>query len=198
MNHHLSAFLLFLLLSSCTQQGSQERETENPIDSSRIQPELPIEQARLPEPLVLSLLYTTDRLDNTSGGLPNEDKATYCDSSEHGFYGRYNLIDRRIRNRVPVIGLIDVHNPGTMANWKVTDTTQRVWKISLTSDILSLWDSLHVGLRRDDVAQFNQLHQGECVEIDDQNYECVFQNFLIDYTFSDDTLAKLTVRRACE
>jgi len=179
------------------ERNSDKEEIENVSDSTIKELIEKHKTTELPEPLEVSKLEFMSRLDFTSGGLPSEDKKNYCDSSGIGFYGRYNLIDRRNQNIDALVGVIDIFKLGQMSNWKSSDSNQTVWKIHLKSDLISVWDSIHVGLTKDQIVQFVNANDGFFMKKEDINYSCDFNNFTVVYNFMNDTLKELTVTRNC-
>ena len=113
-------------------------------------------------------------------------------------YGRYNLISQNTTLEHPLVGTIDIYKPGKMSGWRASDTNQIVWKIHLKSDIISVWDSIHVGLSRDKVVQFAKTNNGLYIKKGDFYYSCDFNNFSVLYNFKNDTLTELTVTRNCD
>lgn len=141
-----------------------------------------------------------DSLNFTSGGGESVNQNEYCDSLNSGFFGTYFLIDEDFSDemRRPVGGTITIHADGKMIGWKSDDTTQTIWKIHLKSDVISVWDSIHVGLTRGEIVKFGQAHNGFCMKKGDFYYSCDFNNFSVVYYFKNDTLTELTVTRNCE
>jgi hypothetical protein len=154
-------------------------------------------ESQIAEPFNISTISLNHRLDFTSGGLPKRNKENYCDSTSNGFYGRYNIIDRNITDTFPVVGHIDIFKKGKMSDWKSDDADQKIWEISLSSDILTVWDSVRVGLPRKDIVEFGQAHNGFCIKKGDFYYSCDFNNFGAVFIFKSDTLKRLTVTRSC-
>lgn len=192
--------LFFLIIYSC----SNEHQNKNSSDMKKIEIDKDsviidlLEKnikAKLPEPLQLSKLETIHGLRFTSGGVSTKDKVQYCDSSENGFYGRYHLLD--FNSKIEQAGIIDIFSPGKMYEWKPSDTNQTIWKIQLKSDIISVWDSIHVGLSREKIILFSQENNGSCTEKDEFFYSCDFNSFSVTYRFENDTLKEFTVIRNC-
>lgn len=123
-----------------------------------------------------------------------------CDSSGTGFYGTYFLIDRDLANEPggPVGGTITIHLNKSMSDWKSTDTNQTIWQIHLKTDVISVWDSVTVGMTRSQIEAFGKEHNGLCVKQGEAFYSCDFNNFSAVYIFQNDTLKELTVTRKCE
>src|SRR5690606_25622822 len=119
---------------------------------------------KLPEPFDISRIETTKGFYFTSGVLSRQEHNEYCDNSEIGIYGFYNLIDQNSKLEHPVASTIDVYKPGNASNWQASDTGQKVWKIHLNSDVISVWDSIHVGVSREKVVQFGQKNNGLCMK----------------------------------
>ena len=154
-------------------------------------------KSKIPEPFRIAEF---NRLDFTSGGSPAQIRTEFCDSLTTGFFGNYYLIDKDFSdaNGRPVGGIITVHVVGKMGSWKADDTTQTIWKIHLLSDVISVWDSIHVGLTREEVERFGKANDGLCFDKGDLAYSCDFNSFSADFIFKDDFLTELTVRRNCE
>jgi hypothetical protein len=136
----------------------------------------------------------------TSGiGEPVENHIK-CDSSGTGFYGSYHLIDPDFADEMgrPVGGVITIYSKNKMSGWKSTDTDQTIWKIHLKSDVISVWDSIKVGMTRTQIEKFGKANNGFCLRKGDAFYSCDFNNFLAVYIFEKDTLKELTVTRKCD
>jgi hypothetical protein len=154
-------------------------------------------KSKISEPLKVTNI---NRLNFTSSGGSTVRQNEFCDSLKSGFFGTYFLIDEDFSDEMgrPIGGTITVHVKGKMGSWKSDDTTQTIWKIHLMSDILSVWDSIHVGQTREDIEQFGKTNNGFCVKKGDFFYSCNFNNFSVIYIFKSDTLKELTVMRNCE
>ncbi len=192
-----------MTLNACS---NQERD-KNTIDQSEIETVSNFtisdlvenhKSTELPEPFDIVQIESTKGLSFTSGVLSREDHKEYCDNSESGIFGRYYLIDQNSKLKHPVVGTIDIYKSEKKSNWLASDTNQKVWKIHLKSNVISVWDSIHVGLSRNKVIQFGQSNNGLCIKKGDFYYSCDFNNFLVVYNFKNDTLTELTVKRNCE
>ena len=141
-----------------------------------------------------------DKLEFTSGGGKEIENHKKCDSSGTGFYGSYFLVDKDFADEIgrPVAGIISIHSNRKMSEWKSTDTDQTIWKIHLKSDIISVWDSVKVGMTRNQVETFGKVNNGFCVMKGDAFYSCDFNNFSAVYIFQKDTVQELTVTRNCK
>ena len=195
--------ILLLVLYSCSGKEQNQVKTKTPeveivSDSTN---SAPVEQYRpieLPEPFDVSKIETIVGLDFTSGILPENDYGAYCDNSESGIYGFYNLIDIRSKSRPQLVGGIDIYKPDKTSAWRASDTNQKVWRIHLRSEVISVWDSIQVGLTRDDIVEFGQANKGVCHEKGDHHYSCHFNNFSVVCIFENDTIQELTITRNCE
>jgi hypothetical protein len=105
--------------------------------------------------------------------------------NEWGFIGR------------PVGGIITIHSNNKMPGWKSTDTDQTKWQIHLKSDVISVWDSITIGMTRIQIENFGKTNKGFCLRKGDTFYSCDFSNFSAVYLFQNDTLKELTVTRKC-
>jgi len=163
-----------------------------------IQPELIEEKiaTTISEPFKVTDI---DRLEFTSGSGKKIDQHIQCDSSKNGFYGSYNLIDSNYSDKIgrPIGGTITIHSNKEMLNWKSTDTDQTIWEIHLKSNVISVWDSIKVGLPRFKVEKFGKVNNGRCIKKGEDYYSCDFNNFSAVYLFKKDTLSELTVTRKC-
>lgn len=161
MKHLATILFIALILVSCqssdVERNSNVREGVDPVRDSIVKSVIQQHALRLPEPLDFSQLEVNQRLDFTSGGLPREDTEGYCGDLNSGFYGRYNLIDRMSDIEPPLVGTIDIYQPGKMSDWRFTDTTQFLQKITLKSDVISVWDSIHVGLLLREACAFKRV-----------------------------------------
>lgn len=205
MKQLLQIILVFLVLNSCTSCTNDEANKMKSNEEFEIVTDTTISEVinqhkltELPEPFNVSQLEYTKGLYFTSGVLSKKEQKEYCDNSENGLYGRYNLISQNTTLEHPLVGTIDIYKPGKMSGWRASDTNQIVWKIHLKSDIISVWDSIHVGLSRDKVIQFGKTNNGLCIKKGDFYYSCDFNNFSVLYNFKNDTLTELTVTRNCD
>lgn len=205
MKHLLQIILVFLILNSCTSCTNDKTNKMMSDEEFKFVPDTTIlevinqyEFTELPEPFDISQLEATKGLYFTSGVLSKKEQKEYCDNSENGLYGRYNLISQNTNLEHPLVGTIDIYKPGKMSGWKASDTNQIVWKIHLKSDVISVWDSIHVGLSRDKVIQFGKTNNALCIKKGDFYYSCDFNNFSVLYNFKNDILTELTVTRNCD
>ncbi|MCF8374641.1 MAG: hypothetical protein K9H64_23685 [Bacteroidales bacterium] len=202
MNKILSYIIGLLILISCANQQTEKQGTsvdnkETNQDSLKVQLLEAHLKSKIDEPFQVSEI---DKLEFTSGGGKEIMEHKKCDSSNTGFYGSYFLIDPDFadENGRPVGGIITIHSNKKMSGWKSTDTDQTIWEIYLKSDIISVWDSIKVGMSRNEIENFGKMNNGFCVKKGDFYYSCDFNNFSVVYIFHDDTLKELTVTRKCE
>mgnify|MGYP005679964363 CR=1 FL=1 len=85
-----------------------------------------------------------------------------------------------------------------MVDWKSTDTNQTIWEIHLETDIISVWDSIKVGMNRSDIEKFGKAKDGFCRYQEDDSYSCFFANFSAVYIFKNDSLKEMTITRNCD
>ncbi len=201
MKRFLTIIFLSTFLISCSnhQEKSQvplTEQKENIKDSITTEIIETYLKATIREPF---LVPDIDRLEFTSGSGQSVIDNEYCDTVSNGFFGTYFLIDPDFADErgIPVGGTITVHSSGKMKGWKSNDTTQTIWEINLKSDIISVWDSIHVGLNRTEIENFSQVNKGLCVKKGDVYYSCDFNNFSAVYIFKNDTLIELTITRKC-
>jgi hypothetical protein len=149
------------------------------------------------EPFKLSELQ---KLKFTSGGGQIIENHQKCDSTGTGFYGCYFLIDNDFKDEIgrSVGGTITVHSKKEMSKWKSTDTDQTIWRIKLKSDVISVWDSIKIGLTRSEIEKFGIENNGFCIKKGDNFYSCDFSNFSVLYFFKNDILRELNITRKCE
>ena len=187
---------------SCSNQQTEIRDKDNSVqevtkDSLKLQLLESHLNSKIAEPFQVSDI---DKLEFTSGGGKEIENHKKCDSSGTGFYGSYFLIDQDFVDEIgrPVGGIITIHKNNKMSEWKSTDTDQTIWKIHLKSDVISVWDSIKVGMTRSQIETFGKANNGFCVKKGDAFYSCDFNNFSAVYIFQNDTLKELTVTRKCE
>ncbi|WP_417610535.1 hypothetical protein [Owenweeksia hongkongensis] len=196
----LTFILTYFIISSCFNQSEDKHEIErkeitpDSIISETIQTKL---RSQISEPFKVSNI---DRLNFTSGGGHYGKQNELCDSLENDLFGIYYLIDENssYNSGSPVGGTITVHINGKMTSWRSDDTTQTIWKIHLISDVISVWDSIKVGLTKNKIVKFGQVNNGLCIEKEGFDYLCDFGNFSAIYKFENDTLTELTVTRNCK
>lgn len=202
MKKLLHILLVPLTINSCAYQESDTRVdppkivgvSDSAISESIHQPA----PGKISEPFNISQLEISDRLDFTSGGLPKQDQQKYCENTQKGFFGRYHLIDRKSLFETPLVGTIDIYKPGEMSSWRASDTNQIIWKIFIKSDVISVWDSIRVGISRATVVEFGKTNNGVCDTLREGYYSCEFSNFTVDFRFQNDTVKELTVFRKCD
>tara|TARA_B100000963_G_C22416833_1_gene575835 strand:+ start:20 stop:643 length:624 start_codon:yes stop_codon:yes gene_type:complete len=200
---NLSSYIIGLfVLISCSNQQTEIRDKDNSVqevtkDSLKLQLLESHLNSKIAEPFQVSDI---DKLEFTSGGGKEIENHKKCDSSGTGFYGSYFLIDQDFVDEIgrPVGGIITIHKNNKMSEWKSTDTDQTIWKIHLKSDVISVWDSIKVGMTRSQIETFGKANNGFCVKKGDAFYSCDFNNFSAVYIFQNDTLKELTVTRKCE
>jgi hypothetical protein len=201
MKRFLNIIFVSTFLISCSNQQEksqvpsteQNRTLKDSISTEFAETYL---EMTIREPFLVSEI---DQLEFTSGGGQSVIDNEYCDTVSNGFFGTYFLIDPDFADErgVPVGGTIEVHASDKMKGWKSNDTTQTIWEINLKSDVISVWDSIHVGLTRTEIDNFNQVNKGICIKKGDIYYSCDFNNFSAVYIFKNDTLKELTVTREC-
>ena len=201
---NLPGYILgLLILISCSNQQTEIIDKDNGVqeievteDSLKLQLLESHLNSKIAEPFQVSEI---DKLEFTSGGGEEIENHKKCDSLGTGFYGSYFLIDRDFSDEIgPVGGIITIHSNKKMSGWKSTDTDQTIWKIHLKSDVISVWDSIKVGMTRSQIETFGKANNGFCVKKGDAFYSCDFNNFSAVYNFQNDTLKELTVTRKCE
>jgi hypothetical protein len=199
----LSSYIAGLLvLISCTNQQTEIQNKKSDVkgltkDSLELQLVESYLNSKIAEPFQVSEI---DKLEFTSGGGEELGNHKKCDSSGTGFYGSYYLIDQNFADEMgrPVGGIITIHSDDNMAGWKSTDTNQTIWKIHLKSDVISVWDSIQVGMTRSQIELFGKANNGFCVKKGDAFYSCDFNNFSAVYIFQNDILKEMTLTRKCE
>lgn len=187
---------------SCINQQSEKQDTSVDIqgtnqDSIKVQILESHLSSKIDEPLEISEI---DKLEFTSGCGKEILEHKKCDSSNTGFYGSYFLIDSDYADEMgrPVGGIITIYSNNNISGWKSTDTDQTIWEIQLKSDVISVWDSIRVGMTRNKIEKFGKINNGFCIKKGDAYYSCDFNNFSAVYIFRNDTLKELTVTRKCE
>ncbi len=196
MKRLLTLIFVSTFLTSCISQDEESVATPNE-QQRKAKGSLVIEAvSNLSEPFFISEI---EQLQFTSGGVQSVNNNEYCDTVSKGFFGSYYLINRDFedKNGIPVGGTIIVHALDKMKGWKANDTTQTIWKINLKSDVISVWDSIHVGLTRNEIENFNHINNGLCIKKGDACYYCDFNNFSVVYIFESDTLKEITITREC-
>jgi antitoxin component YwqK of YwqJK toxin-antitoxin module len=145
MKQIIPSILTLFLLFSCS--NSEEDKSDSTIEQ-KIHVKDTINQlkmrAKMPEPFkardIESLYFT-------SGGVSKAVDNEFCDSLKSGIFGKYYLIDEDFpdeKGRL-VGGTITVHVKEENIGWRADDTTQTIWKIHLSSDVISVWDSIQIG-----------------------------------------------------
>jgi len=145
----------------------------------------------LPVPFNVLDIDKIQGLKYTSGGSRAD--GSLCENTKNGFYGNYYLID--LKNKYERAGIITIFKEGQdMSKWTPSDTSQQFRLINLKTDILSVWDSIHVGIPQSQLQLFIK---------DYFNYKkgtlihCEFDNYVGDFTILGDTLHELTIKSKC-
>jgi hypothetical protein len=197
--------LIGILIVSCAQRQEIATNNKEHLDSinkdslaqSLIQKYM---DSEIDEPIDFKEIQSADFLDFTSGSIKHSETNNYCDSVKIGFYGRYTLIDKRLFNDTisPIVGFVDIYKKGEMTKWRFSDSDQKIWKINLKSDILTVWDSVRVGLPRKEIVDFGESQNGLCIRKGERYFSCDFKNFSTVFMFDNDTLKELTITRKCK
>lgn len=148
------------------------------------------------EPFLISKI---EMFEFTSGGGNKIKTHKDCDTSSAGFYGSYYIIDKKYKDEIgrPIGAIITIYSNKKMSKWKASDKDQTIWEIHLKSDIISLWDSIKVGMIRNDIEKFGEANNAICIKKGDNNYLCEFQKFSLNYIFKNDTLREIIATRKC-
>lgn len=192
----------FLMLVSCTNKQTtmnnyEENLQDTGIDSVKLQIKDSHLIAKIGEPFQVENIQ---KLEFTSEVNESSVDNDYCDTIEKGTFGSYFLIDSDFSDEIgrPVGGIITVHYNNGKKGWRADDKTQTIWKIHLKSDVISVWDSIKIGMTLSQIENFGRENNGLCIEKGDDSYSCDFNNFLVAYTFKRDTLKELIITRKCE
>ena len=196
-NSHLTIGFIILTFIGCINQGQESSNfNEGSISNGQIDPITAETPIKFPAPIDIKIVDQTNGLDYTSGGGPAD--GYLCDSDTFGFYGSYNLIDRRVQSNDPkdvLIGSITIYHPASdMSNWTSSDTLQEFRKIHLKSDILSVWDSIHVGMSEAKLKQFleDHFHYKKGVFI-----FCELDPYSTSFNINNGKVEELTVELKC-
>lgn len=191
-----------LVLISCLEHQTEIKDNDNVVqevtkDSLKLQLLQSHLNSKIKEPFHISKIDELEFISGDGEAIENHKK---CDTLGTGFYGSYSLIDKDFTDKIgsPVGGRITVHSNNKMSEWKSTDKDQTIWKIHLKSDVISVWDSIKVGMKRSQIEAFGKANNGFCVKKGSFFYSCDFNNFSVVYIFQNDTLKELTVTRECE
>lgn len=151
----------------------------------------------LSTPLIITDLDMIEGLDWTSGFV-NKD-ASYCDFSEDGQYGCYYLIDKLEADKgsnfseVRVGEIVVYRKRGN--DWTVNDTTQFIQSVILRSNLISVWDSVHVGMKKDKLLDFIGAHK---IVEKDSLLHVDFNSYYCEFTFLEDVLSKIYILKKCD
>lgn len=187
--------ILCLLLAACKSPDNVANEhfTDSlSKPSSRVEASVP-EREKMPPPMDLTVLSTTPHLSYTSGGSPAN--GTLCDSTADGFYGFYSLIDTRVHSSNPYVGTLTIFRPGSdMSDWTPTDTNQLFRSVNLQSGMLTVWDSMRVGMSERALKHFigDRFHykKGPLLFAEIGGYDCSF-------SILGDTIHEIEVKVRC-
>ncbi|PHR46532.1 MAG: hypothetical protein COA32_10330 [Fluviicola sp.] len=196
----VSIFILCVLFS-CSNSGEDNNSTlEQKVNVHdtivKTQSSLIKERTIISEPFkskdIESLYFT-------SGGVSKAEGNEFCDSLETGIFGKYYLIDEDFSEKTGegVGGTITVHVKEENIGWRADDTTQTIWKIHLLSDVVSVWDSVHVGNTREYIERFYKEHGATCRR-ESEMYFCEFENYSVENKFEKDRLVEMIVTRLCD
>lgn len=195
--------LSFFVLLSCSTSTTKNADSIKNLDSINKDSLVAEMYAKhltttIPDPIDITKLKTTNRLEYTTGGGTSSNKTSLCDSLKNGFYGRYNIYDRQLKPEPGVAGYVEIFKVGNMGDWKQSDTDQIIWEIHLRTSVLAVWDSIKVGNQRSYIDSFIKEHNGLCIKKGDNFYSCSFNNYGTILKFQNDTLTELKITRQCK
>jgi hypothetical protein len=193
--------VLFAILSVLLLFGCNNHENDNKIeiaqnDLSSDTVEIQNKTFELEPPLDITSLSEVEQLDWNSGVANSKNE--YCYNSSDGHYGFYSLIDKRKlkTNNIDeiLVGRILIHRKKSKSVWTEKDTTQKIQRIELRSDILTLWQELKVGLSNEDLLNFigDNFHyqKGTVLYAELPGYNC-------NFTILSDTIAEIIIDKKC-
>ena len=149
---------------------------------------------KLQEPINFKNLKPNERFDFTAGGL-YEIKYD-CENIKSGYLGQYVLFDKKSDLKSPIVGTIHIYNKGLMSNWKFDDEDQKIMKLTLKSDVLTLWESIKIGNDKNTVDEYFS-NMNKVVKQKGNLISYIFKNFMIDCYFTSKLLSEITITRVC-
>lgn len=177
----ISVFIASLLINGLYLFGIIDWNTKNVLEKEKVA--LKNEKTEIQDSaLTLKLdeinvysLKTLESLTTTSGMLPISEYKDYCLTDSNEFLGTYTLIDKNV-NRP--FGLMVVRCSDNPNNWKFSTKNEELVSLKLTSDYLSLWDRIAVGMSEEELQDFigKRFHykKGQMIYSDFDKYEGVF------------------------
>lgn len=121
-------------------------------------------KVNLPEPIKFSQLIPNQRLSFTNiEELPYGKDSNYPINQNDGFYGRYTIVEKISSKHLSVCGYIDVRKEGKIDYSKFSDKNQVIWEILVASEIITIWDSIKVGIPRKVIEDFGRINNGLCI-----------------------------------
>jgi hypothetical protein len=155
----------------------------------------PVEDSKFAEPFDVTMLEK-NRIMFTSGGASGLVTKKFCENTKIGFYGSYHVYN--MYGPHEDAGHITIYKEGKMSDWKASDTNQKVLHIELNSPIVSVWDSIKIGLTKSKIDSFAKKYNAVNKSKSDTSCSYVLKNFQADFIFSNDTVKKLVVTRLCK
>lgn len=199
----LALWIPLLLLSAvgCSEDKVETKSNEESTEIEKNEVESPKKQVlrELGSPIRLKSLVVNEKLDWTSGGMPDNMKKTYCEERPNSFYGRYHIIDKQLEINPVVVGYIDIGSTGSMGDWKSTDEQQVIHGIYLESGVLKIWNTLYVGMGRYELIQFLNKRGSELMNVADEKQKSFFMldNFYGFVEFERNQIHKIELKRDC-
>jgi len=149
-------------------------------------------KSKLSEPVDIVDLKSLEWLTTTSGVVPHSELKNLCVQNDSlGFYGFYFLIDKTV---VRPIETLKIHTSQHNKKWNFDSKKEQFVEINLTSNKITIWDSIKVGLSEEKLKQFigERFHykKGTMIYSDLDSYEGIF-------IIANDTIIELTIKNKC-
>jgi hypothetical protein len=152
------------------------------------------EKVTFGEPIDILELKGQTFLTVTSGVWPHSESKTFCKSSDHKFFGHYQLIDKS-DGKFEFIGQLIVSVPNSAEGWTYDNDYETFVEIKLESNKIRIWNELGVGNKESHLKKFIgdnfSYKKGSTIYAELGDYS-------LNAIILGDTIYKLTVGKHCK
>ncbi len=152
----------------------------------------------MPDPITWKEITELPRFTANSTISSGKEVAGFCDDTEHGFYGKYYMMDPTDRSfTAGIFGHTWVYKTGKPGDWMLNDPDQKIWKIELFGDKFALWNQLRVGMNRSDFLKVVEKLGGIPIVETALKSKFKFSNYLVEVRYENDQVTGLILTRQC-
>jgi hypothetical protein len=200
--HHLYLIILFTSTACLTvdKKGNDNSDETNLKTDTLVPNKISLdrgiseERETFGEPIDILVLKGQTFLTVTSGVWPHSESKTFCKSSDHRFFGHYQLIDKS-DEKFEFIGQLIVSVPNSAEGWTFDNNYETFVEIKLESNKIRIWNELGVGNKETHLIKFIgdnfSYKKGTTIYAELGDYS-------LNATILGDTINKLTVGKYCK